>query len=505
MSSPWPGDAPTAAAPRLAPSSRESVAWVAVAAVVTVGLIPFRSRIGVAQVALVYLLVVLFASARRGRNLGLLLAAACFLAFNYFFVPPYGTLSVDDPLNWTVLLAFFTTSAVATQLLHRAQFEAGAAQRRAFELQRLATLGAEALQSVRAVDAAAAIARVIREEFVVDVCELYLRDPGTERMRLVARATAAAEQGFANEDDEGVSATDVILAADAKTLLLPLHTSSGQVGLLRLKSERVIAPNVGQHPFAQALAYYAALGLERIRLSAAAEHASALLEADKLKDALLATVSHDLRTPLTSIKAIAHEIAEGGDRRGATVEMEADRLNRYVSNLLDLSRLNAGAIRIAPELVPIEDLLGASLQQLAGVVGDRDIRVALDPNAPMLIGRFDFVLTLRALGNVIENAVRYSPAGTPVDVHAYSDGGSIRIDIADRGPGVLPADRERIFAPFQRVTADHGDGAGLGLSIARRVLEAQHGSLTFHPRPSGGSVFTLSLPGTETTAPQASL
>ncbi len=491
---------------RLISPSWESAAWMAIGVIVTVALIPARARIGTGHVAFVYLLLVLFASARRGRRLGLALAAASFLGFNYFFVPPYGTLSVDDPLDWIVLFAFLATGAVAAQLLHRAQSEAAAAKRGAFELQRLATLGAEALQSARAVDAAAAISRVIREELGVDACELYLRDSSTEQMRIVARASATSTQGFTDDAGEFVSAAGIILASDATTFLLPLHARTGQVGLLRLKSQRVISPDIGRQPFFEALAYYAALGLERIRLSAAAEQADALREADKLKDALLAGVSHDLRTPLTSIKAIAREIAEGGDARGTVVELEADRLNRYVSNLLDLSRLNAGAIRVVPELIPIEDLLGAALQQVAAVIGDRNVHMDLGVNVPMLIGRFDFVLTLRALGNVIENAARYSPDGTPIEIRAYAEQGLIRIEVADHGPGIPVADRERVFAPFQRVAVvQDAERAGLGLSIARQVLEAQNGSLTFRPVPTGGALFTISLPASEAPSFQASL
>ena len=474
----------------------ERVAWAALSAAVTAALIPVRERIGTAQVALLYLLIVLFASARCGRLVGLLLAGASFVAFNFFFVVPYGTLSVLNPSDWLVLIAFLVTSAVAAQLLHRSQSEAAAATRRTFEVQRLATLGADALQSPRAEDAAAAIARVIREELHVETCELYLQRPPTEQLRLVACATATTAETYADTDDGDHSVAELILSTDSRTLIVPLHVRSRQVGLLRLRSDNVIPPDVARHPFAEALAYYAALGLERIRLTAAAEHADALREADTLKDELLAAVSHDLRTPLTTIKAIAHEIALDGDPRATVVEIEADRLNRYVSNLLDLSRLNAGALRVTPELVPIEDLIGATLQQAAGVIGARTISVTLSESVPMLVGRLDFALTLRALGNLIENALRYSPASTAVDIHASVSAGRIQIDVADRGPGILAADEERIFEPFQRASlpAD-AHGTGLGLAIARRILEAQDGTLTYTPRSGGGSVFTISIPG----------
>jgi two-component system sensor histidine kinase KdpD len=475
----------------------ENAAWIGLAVIVTASLIPLRGREGTAQITLIYLLVVLCASARRGRRLGLVLATSCFFAFNFFFVPPYGTLSVGEASDWFVLLAFLLTSVVAAQLLHRAQAEATAASARAMELERLATLGEEAIQAHRAEDAVVAIARVIREELGVDSCELFLLDPPSSSLRLIASATSTSAESFTREQAGDQSAATLVLSTDPRTHVQSLQVRHRQVGLLRLRSDDVIRPDLVRYPFAEALAYYAALGLERVRLTIEAEHAGALREADTLKNAVLAAVSHDLRTPLTTIKAIAQEIADSGDERAAVVEVEADRLNQYVSNLLDLSRLNAGALQVTRELVPIEDLLGAALQQLTGIRGGRDIRVEVPTDGPMLTACLDFGLTLRALGNLIENALRYSEA-TAVDVRAYRDEGRVHIAVADRGPGIPTADQARVFEPFQRgsISAD-GRGAGLGLSIARRALEAQGGTVTFTPRPGGGSVFTMSIPASD--------
>jgi len=500
----WARDAETRIARPIPLIATEDVFWVGVVVFITVALVPIRARIGTAQVALLYLLAVLFASARRGRGLGLALAISCFLAFNFFFVAPYGTLSVGEPADWFVLLAFLVTSIVAAQLLHRVQAEATSARRRAFELQHLAALGEQAIQAPRAEDAVVAIARVIREELGVSGCELFLRDAQTDRLRLVASATARDAESFRPDSGGEQSTAAVVLSADPRTLVQSLQVRGRQVGLLRLRSDSVIRPDVARQPFAEALAYYAALGLERIRLTADAEHARALREADTLKDALLAAVSHDLRTPLTTIKAIAREIADDGDSRAAIVEIEADRLNKYVSNLLDLSRLNAGALRVTLDVVPIEDLLGATLQQLTGIVGNREVRVELSTDGPMLAGCLDFGLTVRALGNLIENALRYS-ATTAVEIRAYRNDRWVRIDVADRGPGILAADEERIFEPFQRgSTVSEAQGAGLGLSIARRALEAQGGTVEFTPRPGGGSVFTVSIPTANPSGPKRS-
>jgi K+-sensing histidine kinase KdpD len=237
------------------------------------------------------------------------------------------------------------------------------------------------------------------------------------------------------------------------------------------------------------------LAAERVHLVAEAEHAEALREADRLKDALLASVSHDLRTPLTTIKALAHDIA-AGDERAAVIEQQADRLNHMVADLLELSRLNAGGLPLEIEINAAEDLVGAAIQQVSGALAGREVHTSLAWSEPVPIGRFDFVHSLRILVNLIENATKYSPPGTAIDLAVGTADGMLTISVGDRGRGVRVAERERIFEPFYRppeASPDAG-GAGLGLAIARRLAEAQGGRLTYADRPGGGSVFTLRLP-----------
>jgi K+-sensing histidine kinase KdpD len=371
-------------------SFRAWLFWTAVFAVVTATLVFTRGELDHTQVVLICLLVVLGGSASGGgRPLGFGLAFACFLAIDYFLQQPYGSLSVSKPLDWLELIAFLTTSAVATELLGRANAEAEAARRHSEEVDRLSQ--------------------------------------------------------------------------------------------------------------------------ERTRLIAEAEHTAALREADRLKDALLAAVSHDLRTPLTTIKALAHDIAAEGDERAVVVEQQADRLNHMVADLLDLSRLNAGGLRVEPEINAAEDLLGAAVQQTAGILGGwgggRELRTSVELSEPVQLGRFDFVHTLRALVNLIENAAKYSPEGAPVDVSVGRDGEWLTFTVADRGPGIDPAEVDRIFEPFYRSprVARRTSGAGLGLAIARRLTEAQGGQLTYAPRPGGGSLFTLRLPAAALAEEEAAL
>jgi two-component system sensor histidine kinase KdpD len=297
----------------------------------------------------------------------------------------------------------------------------------------------------------------------------------------------------------GRGEVEVPAADGARGLSLPLRVRGHTAGVLRIVAAGGIALSDAQRRFFAALAYYAALGAERVRLAAEAQRAEALREADRLKDALIASVSHDLRTLLTTIKALAHDLGEQGDDRAVTIEEEADRLNRFVADLLDLSRLSAGELRVRPEIVAAEDLAGAALQRVSGSMDGREVRVTLPPDEPLLLGRMDFVQALRVLVNLLENAHKYAPPGTPIDLSAAREGERLVFRVADRGPGVPEDEVERIFQPFYRRPRGEADvgGAGLGLSISRRLAEAQGGSLAYQPRPGGGSVFVFALPAAE--------
>jgi two-component system sensor histidine kinase KdpD len=239
--------------------------------------------------------------------------------------------------------------------------------------------------------------------------------------------------------------------------------------------------------------------MERLRLAGEAEHAAALREADRLKDALLAAVSHDLRTPLTTIRGLAHDIAGDGDDRGVTIEEESIRLNALVSDLLDLSRVNAGNLPLDLALNTADDLMGAALQRVSGHQAGREIRASLDPADPLLVGRFDLGHSLRIVGNLLDNALKYAPNDAPIEFTVQRDGAWLAFEVADRGPGVPVAERERIFHPFYRAPHSRADvtGVGLGLAIARGLADAQGGSLTLHDRPGGGSIFRLRVPAAD--------
>ena len=528
------------------PRSLDWLLWFAALAIVTAAMLPFRDSLEKAHVALVYLLVVLGASSRSGRTLGLALAVTAFFSLNFFFVLPYYTFMVAKPLDWLELAAFLLTSIVAAHLLARAQSEAADARNRADEVNWLSAIGAEALNAGRAEEALGTMAAVIRETLDVTHCEIYRRDGADGSIRLMAESGAAprpvitvfsadetrrgdqngevgfptsarmvewvAETGRAvvERTDGGMRTAgggpasgdlaDVDLT-NARTLLLPLRVHDHTVGVLRLAHEDALPLDAPRRRFLQALSYYAALGVERVSLVAEAETAEALRRADEMKNALLASVSHDLRTPLTTITALAHDIGKEGDDRALTIQEEADRLNRLVADLLDLSRLAGGALTVATEIEAADDLIGAALQRVSGALNGHEVSVTLDPAEPVLLGRFDFVHSLRILVNLLENALKYSPAGSPVELSVRREGEWLECVVADRGPGVPTEEQERIFQPFYRPATSPPDtgGLGLGLSIAHGLATAQHGSVRYEPRKDGGSRFILRLPAADLT------
>ncbi len=512
-------------------SRRAQWAWPAsflVLALVAMGLWRVRPYLDEAHVVLAFLLVVLGGSAVGGRLLGITLSAVAFLVFDVVFLRPYYTLAIEHPLDWLVLAAFLVTGIVAAQLLAWADARTETARQRAVEVERLAVLGAETLNAGRAEDALAAIARVIQSTLHVACCEIFIeREPG----RTFVRAASAGACGDLGDADPAGLAAWVSQAGapaaeradrtaqvappgsagampwrpatwsadgDVRALLVPLLVRARPVGVLRIAHDAAIVLDPAQEQFLDALAYYAALGAERVRLVADAERAEAFREAGRLKDALIAAVSHDLRTPLTTIKALAHTLAERGAAEAISIESEADRLNRMVADLLDLSRLNAGAVPLRLELNVAEELVGAALRSVAGLQGNRRV-IVRTAGTEIFAVSCDAVQAVRVLVNLLENALKYSPATSPVELTVARRGDRLEFAVSDRGPGIPEAERERVFTPFYRPPHTPPDvgGAGLGLAVARGMAEAQGGHVRLEPRPGGGSVFVFDLAATE--------
>lgn len=499
--------------------------WVALLAMSTTVLVWARSDIEQSHAALTLLLVVLGGSVGGGRVLGVSLACVSFGLIDYYFQAPYDRISVGKPLDWVVLTAFLATAIAATDLLARARSEADAARARAGEIDSLSRLGADTLRFADATEALAAIADLVRRTIGATTCTIQLWD---ESHALAAASTAEnADARSALESSENVRASELAArsqqlitldAADVTTTLdvsqfvangiflprthlvsIPLVVEKRTVAVLTVVGTPCLQLDASGRRFLVALAHYATLGVERLRLVGDAERLHALREANRAKDEVLATVSHDLRTPLTTIKVLAQDEDIASHPSALAIVDQADRLSRMVGDVLELSRLRAGGLPLTMELNMAEDVIGAVLRQVRGALGDRVIRRRIDFENPALAGLFDFVHTLRIIANLVENALRYSPAGGEVEVGAEREQQTLVFTVADRGPGVAHTERDRIFDAFYRPRDQAPDAghAGLGLSIARTLADLQHGSLTYEPRDGGGSVFTLRLPAAD--------
>jgi two-component system sensor histidine kinase KdpD len=239
------------------------------------------------------------------------------------------------------------------------------------------------------------------------------------------------------------------------------------------------------------------------------------IEAERMRNALLSSVSHDLRTPLTVIAGSASSLVEGesyldGDTKrelAQTIYEEAYRLERLVNNLLEMSRLQAGDTKLLKEWEPLEEVLGAALAQLEAHLKDHPVLIDLPPNLPLV--RMDQMLMERVLVNLLENAAKYTPEGTTIHIGGRAEGDLLKVEVADRGPGLPLGEEERVFEKFYQVARGRSRGAGLGLTICRSIVEAHGGQIWAANRPAGGAVFTFTLPlgepSPEVPHPQAAM
>ncbi len=497
--------------------------WIAILAFTTAALLAVRGSIELANVALTILLVVLGGSVAGGRALGFALAGLSFLIINYFFQLPFDHFTVNKQIDWIVLVDFGAAAFVTTELLARATQQAQAAEARASEVETLSQLGAESLQYATADEALTAIESLVQRAMGADLCTIIPGEAARAANREATGSDAAIQPRSDAVNEASTLAAEAgrpVLLSDSNTfiehastdieqpagvviitklLAVPLRAKERVIGVLVVGAESPLMLDGPRLRLLGAFCYYAALGIERMRLMAEAAQSTALREAQRAKDEVFAAVSHDLRTPLTTIKVLAQSGASRGEPSSIAIVEQADRLARMVGDLLELSMLRTGGIKRIPELNTADDLVGAALRQAEGMLHGRRIDVHLDFESPALVGRFDFVHTLRIIGNLLDNALRHTPEGGVVELRAERSDRWLMFSVADRGAGVAREERSRIFEAFYRPADASPDAghAGLGLSIARSLADLQGGSVSYRTREGGGSVFELRLPAAD--------
>lgn len=491
---------------------------IALVALATLLGLPLRSIVEPTNLVMLYLLAVVLAALKLGRRPAIVASVLSVVAFDLVFVKPFYTPVVADAQFLLTFAGLLGVSLVISSLAANAREQARFAQRREAHTTVLYELS-------RDLAAAASLPEVLRVlvthiEQVMGGQAMVLVDNGQKLelshssagLALDEDVYAVASWAFTHGEAAGRGTANL---AGADGFYLPLTGARDVVGVLGVVAADVTAMDgtvwAEQRRLLESFASQAAVAIERSLLAEKAQEAQLLRETEKLQTALLNSISHDLRTPLAAITGALSSLHDDSEALHPEARMElvrnayeeAERLNRLVANLLDMSRLEAGALFVRTTAVDVEDVLGVALAQLAQGLQGREIVAEYQAELP-LVGA-DFVLLVRVFVNLLDNAAKYAPPGTPITIRSFVQEDELMVQVLDQGPGIPEGESERIFEKFYRTGADRSgrasqgpeivrQGTGLGLSISKGIVEAQHGRIWATNRPGGGAIFTVALP-----------
>lgn len=446
-----------------------------------------RAALDTTLVALLYLIPLGMITAFWGLGPGITSALITFLTFNYFFIKPYYTFTVHQPTDVVILIVFLIVAVVISQLVGRAQ--------------------------------AGLTAATAREREATQLYELSIALTGFHDDHAIAQILAKQVQAVSQGEHIELN----IIGSDPFTFQLPeisppprppelivhIQAARGILGEIRLwKAAPAISSS--EKRLLQTFASQGALALERAWLAQAESRAKVLEESDRLKSAILSSVSHELRTPLSTIKAAASSLRSkdvGWDSPARTqliaaIDDEADHLNMLVGNLLDMSRIESGALRPKREWNILSEIVGSVLDRMRHLVEEHKLEIAVPENLPLV--PVDYVQMEQVFTNLVSNSLKYAPASTVIRIRAQVEGESIHVQVSNQGPQVPSEHLERIFDKFYRITAaDRVTGTGLGLSICKGIIEAHGGHIWAENVPDGLAFnFTLPLMWDGARAPQ---
>ena len=500
------------------------------------------------DISVIYLLAVLGLASTRGRYSAILASIVAFCSFDFFLVPPLFLFTVAKLEEWVALFIFLVTAVITGQLASALRRRAEQASQRESETRALyellsATTREESLERQLTI-----VAQAIVKNFAfagIRNCTILL--PGDDgKLSLHADAYQTTDQTQLMPDEEQ---TALAVMHDGKIVdlytaslssgrsvehwfrramaakhpgrlyirMIPLQMGKKVVGVMSLQLEdnpehfmferkpRMEKEQINpQATFFWTFLDQATSLIERARLRRESLRIELLQRTDALRSALLSSVSHDLRTPLSSIKAAASSLLQEDvqwndeERRSfaLSIERASDRLNRLVGNLLDMTRIEGGALKPEKEWYPIDELIHDVLGHMQFLLQDREVHTCLPENLPPV--ELDYLQMGQVLTNLLENAVRYTPSSSPIEISAQVVDGEMRVSIADRGPGIPPADLERVFDKFYRVLSTtrkkNVTGSGLGLAVCLGLVEAHGGRIWAENRPGGGAIFRFTLP-----------
>jgi two-component system sensor histidine kinase KdpD len=439
-----------------------------------------------------FLIDVLVIAARWGFPEALLASVLSVLSFNFYFFEPVGTFNVADPQNWVALLAFLATAIVASELSTLARERTRQAEDRQQEMERLYALSRAILLTVPARPAAQQTAELIARIFQLEAVALYDLQSGQ-----VWRAGPGNLEEI-EEQLKRVTAQDAVSTNEAGIVLAPIRLGGPPVGSIAL------AGGTLSEAALQALSNLVGIGIERAQAQEAAGRAEAARQSQELKSTLLDAIAHEFKTPLTSIKASATAmlatpagLSDEVHEFASIVDEESERLSRLVTEAIQMARIEAGKIQLNKELCSVEDSIQGVLAELKSKLEGRPLNLSIAGDLPAIFA--DREMFRLALRQIVDNAIRYSPPGSPLSIRAESRDGNISIGVVDRGPGIPEREQGRIFERFYRAqqTPPHVTGSGMGLAICREILHAHGGEISVESSPGGGSVFIISLPAAD--------
>jgi len=484
---------------------------LAVAIVTIIGKIP-TPFFNLTNIVLLYLLPVLISAVRWGRGPSFFAAFLGVLAFDFLFVPPVFSLTVNDARDIFVLAVYLVVALVTGTMATKLRNELEKTRQREERTRALYVLSQEI--------AAETDLQQILKTFVKTVSEvingqvsILVPDPNNDVLREVA---SHPSQNTSPDDKEQAVARWVLehgqsagkgteILREVSELIFPVKAEDKTLAALAIKliNEEEVIP-LEQRQLIEAFTNLAAVAIIRVQLAKEAEQAKWLAESEKLHRALLNSISHDLRTPLASITGAATSLLVEGNvyTREATeillhtIKEEAQRMNRYVANLLDMVRLESGILKPGTEWCDIQDIVGVVLRETKDILRGHPIRVNIPPDLPLV--KADFTLIEQVIINLLENGVKYSPPGSEISISARYHDKMLLVIVADSGLAIPRIERERVFDKFYRLHSTKNiSGTGLGLSICKGIVEAHGGSIWVDSSPEYGNRFTFSLPVSE--------
>ncbi len=467
----------------LTPALARTVGSLAIVAAITAFYFSIFKQANSTTIALTLLLAILGIATRWGLLEALVASVVGVMCFNFFFLPPRFTFYLANTQNWVALGAFLVTAVVASQLSASAKRRAIEAMRQREEVEKLYELSRALMQTDKQSPIGSQIAARIGEIFEIPGVAVFDREAdrvygasASERIDLQLRRAALSNTAF----------------HDAELSVLPLILTAEAVGTIAIYGSAVSDTAV------QAVGNLAAIAVERSRAEAAASRMEAARQNEAMKAMLLDALAHEFKTPLTSIKAAASSILdESGQAQTelrAVIEEEADRLDSLVMDTIQMARIEAGDLQLQIQPFPLRDLIASALKSLKPLMEDREIKVHVPPDAPEVLADPD--LASLAIRQLVSNALKYSYPESPIEILSCAENGAVKISVKDYGPGIPAKEQRRIFERYYRAPQNTAPvpGSGLGLHIAKNIVQAHHGEIWLESEPGQGCEFFLTLP-----------